>query len=86
MADPTFLTDEATPEHAAPLVDLIEEAGAAATAHFAQLPPGEEAAAYVTLTAPTAYGTVPLGMWGFQRAADGSVSLMGALPEVTLHG
>ncbi|MGX1301345.1 hypothetical protein RKD35_002833 [Streptomyces albogriseolus] len=87
MADPVFLTDEATPEHAAPLVDLIEEAGAVATAHFDQLPVGEEGTVYVTLSARTMYGTVPLGMWGFFRAADTTVpTLLGALPEVTLHG
>jgi hypothetical protein len=86
MADPAYLTNEASPTTAAPLVGLIEEAGDLAAALFEPLPAGEEATAYVTLIAPTAYGTVPLGMWGFQRAADGSVTILGALPEVTLHG
>ncbi|MEV0016687.1 hypothetical protein [Streptomyces tendae] len=87
MADPAYLTDEATPEQAAPITDLIEAAGAVATAHFDQLPVGEEGTVYVTLTARTLYGAVPLGMWGFFRAAGKTVpTLLGALPEVTAHG
>jgi hypothetical protein len=86
MADPAFLTDEAAPEHAAPVVGLIEEAGDVAAAHFDQLPAGEEATAYVTLTARTRYGIVPIGYWGFERAADNSVTLIGAQQEVERHG
>ncbi|MFF4733349.1 hypothetical protein ACFY3M_50760 [Streptomyces mirabilis] len=83
MAEPAFLTDEASPETAAPIVGLIQDAAAVATARFDQLPVGEEASVYVTLTARTGYGTIPLGMWGFLRAADNSVTLVGATQEGT---
>ncbi|MEV5930928.1 hypothetical protein ACPCSG_23560 [Streptomyces cellulosae] len=81
MADPASLTLAASPAAAAPITGLIEEAGAAAAAHFAQLPDGDEGTALVTLTADTPYGRIPIGMWSFLRAADGSVSLAGALEE-----
>ncbi|MCX4406448.1 MULTISPECIES: hypothetical protein [unclassified Streptomyces] len=83
MTDPVFVTDEASPESAAPIVGLIENAAAVAIAHFDQLPAGEEASVYVTLTARTGYGTIPLGMWSFLRAADNSVTLDGATQEGT---
>ncbi|MGW3971200.1 hypothetical protein ACWEFD_18110 [Streptomyces ardesiacus] len=80
MAEAAYETEAASPERAAPLVGLIEEAGEVAMAHFDTLPPGE-AVVYVTLTAATAYGRLMLGMWGFQRTADGAVTLIGAMPE-----
>ncbi|PWI15969.1 hypothetical protein DI272_18720 [Streptomyces sp. Act143] len=83
MAEPAFLTDDASPEHAAAIVGLIQDAAAVAVTHFDQLPDGEEASVYVTLTADTGYGTIPLGMWGFLRAADNSVTLAGATQEGT---
>ncbi|GGQ50117.1 hypothetical protein GCM10010250_22150 [Streptomyces althioticus] len=85
MADPVSLAVEATPAAAAPITGLIEEAGAAAAAHFEQLPDGEEGTALVTLTAATPYGSVPIGMWSFLRAADGTVKLAGA-PEAGADG
>ncbi|MFF5968261.1 hypothetical protein ACFY64_31965 [Streptomyces collinus] len=83
MADPAFLNGQASAAAAAPIVDLIAEAGVVATGHFDQLPPGEEASVYVTLTADTGFGSIPLGMWNFLRSADGTVSLAGALEEGT---
>ncbi|MDX3345894.1 hypothetical protein PV387_03445 [Streptomyces sp. ME02-6987-2C] len=85
MAEPVFLTEEATPQIAGAVVDLIEAAGAAATDHFDQLPADEEASVFVTLTGRTTWGTIPLGMWNFLRAADGTVSLNGATVEA-VHG
>jgi hypothetical protein len=75
-----FLIKEASAEHAANRVSLIEEAGTVAMAHFDTLAPGY-ASVYVTLTARTAYGTAMLGQWGFKRSADGAVTLIGALPD-----
>ncbi|WP_411092309.1 hypothetical protein [Streptomyces sp. 049-1] len=86
MADPAFITDTAAPATAAPLVGLIEAAGDVAAAHFDQLPPGEEGSVYVTLLAATPYGTVPVGMWNFLRAADGTVTLAGAQQEEERRG
>ncbi|MER7740037.1 hypothetical protein ABTX34_17260 [Streptomyces sp. NPDC096538] len=83
MADPVSLSVEATPAAAAPITGLIEEAGAVAAAHFEQLPDGEVGVALVTLTAATSYGSVPIGMWSFLRAADGAVTLAGALEADT---
>ncbi|MFJ4469573.1 hypothetical protein ACIP2X_19060 [Streptomyces sp. NPDC089424] len=84
MADPSFVSGPASPASAAPIVDLIQEAAALAVAHFEQLPPGQEASAYVTLTSGTGYGVVTLGMWLFLRDASGTVTLSGAAPEA-LH-
>ncbi|MYR59607.1 hypothetical protein GTY54_26350 [Streptomyces sp. SID625] len=81
MADPVFVTVEASPENAAPIVGLMEDAAAVAVAYFDQFPAGEEGTAFVTLTARTLYGTVPLGMWGFLRAADGTVTIAGTIEE-----
>ncbi|MEU7323410.1 hypothetical protein ABZ682_23090 [Streptomyces griseoviridis] len=81
MADSEFLTGEASPEVAAPLVGLIGEAASVATLYFDQLANGEVSSAYVTLTADTSFGNVPLGIWNFLRAADGTVSLAGSSPE-----
>jgi hypothetical protein len=82
VPDPAFLTQEASPASAAPIVTLIDDAAAVALAHFEQQPAGETTA-YVTLTASTGYGLVPLGMWGFTRDADNTVTLIGAVQEGT---
>ncbi|WP_405759449.1 hypothetical protein OG234_13225 [Streptomyces sp. NBC_01420] len=81
MADPAFLSGTASPAGAAYLIGLIQEAGTIATAHFAQLPDGEEASAFVTLTAPTGYGVMFVGTWTFVRDAAGRVTLFGTEPE-----
>lgn len=85
MAELAYITEAASPEGAAPIVGLIEEAGAAATAHLDQLPAGEEANVMVTLTGETTYGHIPLGMWHFYRTADNAVHLSGAT-EVSADG
>ncbi|MFF4900446.1 hypothetical protein [Streptomyces sp. NPDC001068] len=85
MDEPEFITGSASAEHAAYIVDLIQEAGALAAAHFEQLPPGEEASVYVTLTTSTGYGVITLGMWLFIRDGNGTVSLYGSEPEAA-HG
>ncbi|MFZ4160445.1 hypothetical protein ACOZDE_18740 [Streptomyces griseoincarnatus] len=81
MADPAYVTGPASPQSAAYVVDLIREAAALAVDHFATLPDGEEATAYVLLTAPTGYGVITLGMWGFNRDSADRVTLLGATPE-----
>jgi hypothetical protein len=81
VADPSTISGPATPAAAASVVALIQEAGALATDHFAQLPEGEEATVYVLLTAATGYGVITLGVWSFLRDAQGGVSLYGAQPE-----
>lgn len=81
MADPAYVTGPASPQSAAYVVDLIREAAALAVDHFATLPDGEEATAYVLLTASTGYGVITLGMWGFTRDSAGRVALLGATPE-----
>lgn len=83
MPDPAYVTGEATGPAAAPVIALVQEAGAAAADHFETLPPGEEASAYVILTSPTGYGRITLGAWLFLRDTTGTVTLHGAEPEAT---
>ncbi|PSK57978.1 hypothetical protein B0E38_01823 [Streptomyces sp. 111WW2] len=85
MADPAYVSGSASAASAASVVALVQEAAALAVAHFDQLPPDEEAAAYVTLTSSTGYGVITLGMWLFLRDAEGTVTLYGSEPEAD-HG
>lgn len=85
MADPAHVTGNATPEVAAPYVAAIQQAGTLALDHFEQQPPGEPGTVTVTLTAPTGFGVITLGMWTFDRDAEGVVTLLGAEPEAH-HG
>jgi hypothetical protein len=81
VADPAYISGTASTAGAAPIVNLIQEAAAVATAHFNELPDGEPGSVYVTLNSSTGYGVIALGMWLFQRDAAGTVTLAGAEPE-----
>ncbi|MGA5202794.1 hypothetical protein [Streptomyces variegatus] len=83
MADPAHVTGHASPETAAPYVAAIQQAATLALDHFDQLPPGETGTVSVTLTTPTGYGVITLGIWTFDRAADGTVTLVGSTPEAS---
>lgn len=83
MADPAFVTGQASPEAAAPYVAAIQQAAALAVDHFEQQPPGEPATVTVILTASTGYGVITLGMWTFDRDAEGAVTLLGSTPEAS---